>query len=57
MVVVVATMMMKDGWKVTVVGDEIRGYEAEAITPNLEHAYVYFVEHTLKRNPVADIRS
>jgi ABC-type multidrug transport system ATPase subunit len=49
---VVATMMMKDGWKVTVVGDEIRGYEAEAITPNLEHAYVYFVEHTLKRHSV-----
>lgn len=45
---VVASMMMKDGWKVTVVGDDVRGYDAEAITPNLEHAYVYFVEHTLK---------
>lgn len=46
---VVASMMMKDGWKVTVVGDEVKGYNAEAITPNLEHAYVYFVEHTLKQ--------
>lgn len=46
---VVASMMMKDGWKVTVVGDEVKGYDAEAITPNLEHAYVYFVEHTLKQ--------
>ncbi|PHN05180.1 ABC transporter ATP-binding protein [Flavilitoribacter nigricans] len=46
---VVASVMMKDGWKVTVVGDEVKGYDAEAITPNLEHAYVYFVEHTLKQ--------
>lgn len=46
---VVASRMMKDGWKVTVVGDDVKGYDAEAITPNLEHAYVYFVEHTLKR--------
>lgn len=45
---VVATVMMKEGWKITVVGDEVEGYEAEAIPPNLEHAYVYFVEHTLK---------
>lgn len=48
---VVATMMKKDGWKVTVVGDEVKGYDAEEITPNLEHAYVYFVEHTLKNTP------
>ncbi|MEZ4992173.1 MAG: ABC transporter ATP-binding protein [Saprospiraceae bacterium] len=46
---VVASMMMQDGWKVTVVGDDVEGYEAEAVTPNLEHAYVYFVEHTLKK--------
>lgn len=47
---VVATVMMKKGWKVTVVGDEVKGYKAEPIAPNLEHAYVYFVEHTLKNN-------
>ena len=47
---VVATVMMKKGWKVTVVGDEVYGYEAEEITPNLEHAYVYYVEHTLKNS-------
>lgn len=44
---VVATVMMKDGWKITVVADEVVGYEAEAVQPNLEHAYVYFVEYTL----------
>ena len=46
---VVATVMRKEGWKVTVVGDEVEGYEAEVIPPNLEHAYVYFVEHTMKK--------
>lgn len=46
---VVATVMMKEGWKITVVADEVIGYEAEPVQPNLEHAYVYFVEHTLKR--------
>jgi ABC-type multidrug transport system ATPase subunit len=45
---VVATVMMKEGWNITVVGDEIEGYAAEPVQPNLEHAYVYFVEHTLK---------
>ena len=45
---VVATVMMKEGWKVTVVGDEVENYDAEPLAPNLEHAYVYFVEHTLK---------
>lgn len=45
---VIATVMQKDGWKVTVVGDEVIGYDAEPVSPNLEHAYVYFVEHTLK---------
>ncbi|MEM6965897.1 MAG: ABC transporter ATP-binding protein [Bacteroidota bacterium] len=45
---VVATVMMKEGWKITVVADEVKGYKAEQIQPNLEHAYVYFVEHTMK---------
>jgi hypothetical protein len=41
--------MIKDGWKITVVADEVVGYNAEPVQPNLEHAYVYFVEHTLKK--------
>jgi ABC-type multidrug transport system ATPase subunit len=47
---VVSTVMMKEGWNVTVVGDEVEGYQAEPVAPNLEHAYVYFVEHTLRKN-------
>jgi ABC-2 type transport system ATP-binding protein len=47
---VVSTVMLKGGWKVTVVGDEVKGYDAQMIQPNLEQAYVYFVEHTLKKS-------
>ena len=46
---VIATVMNTEGWKVTVVGDEVEGFDAQLIPPNLEHAYVYFVEHTLKK--------
>jgi len=52
---VVATVMMKDGWKVTVVGDEVKGFDAQPIQPNLEQAYVYFVEHTLKKAKRDDV--
>jgi len=45
---VIATVMTEGGWQVTVVGDEIKGFDAQPIPPNLEHAYVYFVEHTLE---------
>ena len=46
---VVATVLTENGWKATVVGDEVKGYEAVPVDPNLEHAYVYFVEHTLNK--------
>lgn len=45
---VVSTVMTEEGWKITIVGDGVEGYDAAPVTPNLEHAYVYFVEHTLK---------
>ncbi|MEZ5042863.1 MAG: ABC transporter ATP-binding protein [Saprospiraceae bacterium] len=50
---VVATVMQQEGWKVTVVADDVQGYDAEVVTPNLEHAYVYFVEHTLKHQALS----
>lgn len=50
---VVATVMQQEGWKVTVVADDVQGYDAEMVTPNLEHAYVYFVEHTLKHQALS----
>lgn len=44
---VISTIASGAGWEVQVVGDEIRGYEAELCPPNLEHAYVYFMENNL----------
>ncbi len=44
---VIATIPTANGWEVQVVADEIVGYDAEPYTPNLEHAYVYYMENQL----------
>ncbi len=46
---VISTIPSGAGWEVQVVADEIRGYEAEPYPPNLEHAYVYYMEKKLNR--------
>jgi ABC-type multidrug transport system ATPase subunit len=35
------------GWEVQVVADKVEGYDAESYPPNLEHAYVYYMESKL----------
>lgn len=42
---VISTIPSGAGWEVQVVADEITGYQAEAYPPNLEHAYVYYMEN------------
>lgn len=44
---VVTTIPIKGGWELQVVANEVVGYECEPFTPNLEHAYVYFMENQL----------
>ncbi|MFV0521033.1 MAG: ABC transporter ATP-binding protein [Mangrovibacterium sp.] len=44
---VVATVPTGSGWEVEVVAENISGYKGENIAPNLEHAYVYFMERSL----------
>ena len=44
---VIATIPSGTGWEVQVVADEIVGYDAELFAPNLEHAYVYYMENKL----------
>ncbi|MCC8087847.1 MAG: ABC transporter ATP-binding protein [Rikenellaceae bacterium] len=44
---VTSTIPFKRQWEIQVVADEIKGYDAESIQPNLEHAYVYFMENEL----------
>lgn len=46
---VISTIPSGAGWEVQVVADEIKEYEAELYPPNLEHAYVYYMESKLDR--------
>ena len=43
---VISTIPSKNGWEVQVVAEKLDGYRGKPIEPNLEHAYVYFIEHT-----------
>jgi hypothetical protein len=44
---VISTIPSEKGWEVQVVADKLEDYPAKKIDPNLEHAYVYFVEYEL----------
>lgn len=46
---VITTIPSGAGWEIQVVADEIEGYDAEPYPPNLEHAYVYYMEKKLNR--------
>jgi len=46
---VISTIPSGIGWEVQVVADEIEGFNAEPYPPNLEHAYVYYMEKKLNR--------
>jgi ABC-type multidrug transport system ATPase subunit len=42
---VITTIPSGTGWEVQVVADAIEGFAAEPYPPNLEHAYVYYMEN------------
>lgn len=42
--VVISTVPSVNGWQVQVVADNLKGYQGREIEPNLEHAYVWFME-------------
>jgi ABC-type multidrug transport system ATPase subunit len=46
---VISNVPNSDGWEIQVVADSINGYNGQNIDPNLEHAYVYFVENNLNQ--------
>lgn len=46
---VISTIPIDGGWEVQVVAEEINGYQCKAIAPNLEHAYVHFMENKLNQ--------
>ncbi|HYQ59297.1 MAG TPA: ABC transporter ATP-binding protein [Draconibacterium sp.] len=46
---VISTIPIDGGWEVQVVADEINGFQGKEIEPNLEHAYVHFMENKLNQ--------
>ena len=51
---VISTVMMEKGWEVVVVADELSGYPAEKMEPDLEHAYVHFMDKELEEFMVTE---
>ena len=46
---VISNVPNSEGWEIQVVADSINGYSGHNIAPNLEHAYVYFMESNLNQ--------
>jgi len=44
---VISTIPVETGWEVQVVADEPPEYNSEHVIPNIEDAYVYYMEHKL----------
>ncbi len=45
---VISTIPSVDGWEMQIVADKLTEMPAKLVDPNLEHAYVYFMEHDLE---------
>ena len=45
---IISTIPSEGGWDIQIVAEEPRGYNAKPISPNIEHAYVYFMDFLLK---------
>lgn len=44
---VISTIPSETGWEVQIVADEAPEYQGTPVIPNIEHAYVYYMEHKL----------
>jgi ABC-type multidrug transport system ATPase subunit len=44
---VISTIPVEDGWEVQIVSDEVPEFNSSEIIPNIEDAYVYYMEHKL----------
>jgi len=52
---VITTIPSDKGWDVQVVSESVDDFPAQSIEPNLEHAYVYFLEHTVGHSWLDDV--
>jgi ABC-2 type transport system ATP-binding protein len=46
---VISTIPIDGGWEVQVVAEDIGNFQGKQIAPNLEHAYVHFMENKLNK--------
>jgi ABC-type multidrug transport system ATPase subunit len=44
---IISSIPSEIGWDAQIVADDVTGYDSRAIEPNLEHAYVYYMEHKI----------
>jgi ABC-2 type transport system ATP-binding protein len=49
---VISTIPAVAGWEIDVVADDTGSYQAVPVQPNLEHAYVYYMEHKLEEESI-----
>jgi ABC-type multidrug transport system ATPase subunit len=47
---IISTIPSEEGWEVQLVGNQLEAKDAIEIEPNLEHAYVYFMEYLTNQN-------
>ena len=45
---IISTIPSNGGWDIQVVADNLDGFGGKMITPNIEHAYVYFMDYLLQ---------
>lgn len=45
---IISTIPSEGGWEIQIVSENPEGYSAKPINPNIEHAYVYFMDFLLK---------
>ncbi len=44
---IISSIPSELGWDAQVVADDVSGFDSQEIEPNLEHAYVYYMEHKI----------
>jgi len=44
---IISTIPSEGGWEIQIVANDIENFRAKSIMPNIEHAYVYFMEYLL----------
>lgn len=44
---IISTIPVEGGWDIQVVADDLQGFTGKPIVPNIEHAYVYFMDYLL----------